>query len=300
MKSLASRVVAVAVVGALLFTLGGGAGVPAEASRRASGTGFVEPFSGPSAYEYLAPTQLTDPGQLNVEIGQQQADFIARKIGLRKSRTLTDEQFTEFISGGGNNGDPASAKIVDESVRILTNTNGRPLACKVSEGGPSPTVLASYGLFVDENCYLESPANQMAPTRIVNALLAPAFLCPPDPPPGCGYIGTWMRANGAGSTLLQLYRSAYPAFAFYGFLSQSISGTAQLVPNIKGGVRTEVGMSMAPTIWLVNFALIYTLRPELAAHMPAYWTPIPEPVAQAIKASADGRVPYSEYASYFE
>ena len=303
-------VASVALVGTLLFTMAGGQAVGAEmpthaarnagSSQQASDTGFTKPFSGPSAYEYLAPTQVTDASQLNQAIGQPRADLIAQKLGLRKSRTLTEKQFLEFITGKGNMGDPDAAKIVDESVRILTNTTGRPLACDVSSGGPSPTVLAGYGLFVDRYCYLESPANTMAPTRIVNELLAPSFLCGQNSPPVCGYVGRWMRANGATSTLLQLYNSAYPALAFYGFLSQQASGIPQLVTNTKGGVSTEVGMSMAPTIWLVNFALIYSLSPELAAYMPAYWAPIPEAVAEAIKGSDDGRVLYSDYASFFE
>jgi hypothetical protein len=306
-------VVAVALIGTLLFTVVGsqpaGAEVPTHASRKAksshsshsSDTGFIEPFSGPSAYEYLAPTQVTRPRQLNREIGRGRAEFIARKLGLRRSRTLTEDQFLEITTGQGEMGDADSAKILDESVRILTNTINRPLACRVEYGGPSPTVLASYGLFVDQYCYLESPANSMAPTRVANVLLTPEFLCPyVGSPPGCGYIGRWMRANGAETTLLQLYESAYPSLALYGFISQQRSGTAQLVTNTKAGVSTQVGMSMAPTIWLVNFALIYTLRPELAAHMPAYWSPIPAPVAAAIEESDDGRVPYSDYASFFE
>jgi hypothetical protein len=40
-------------------------------------------------------------------------------------------------------------------------------------------------------------------------------------------------------------------------------------------------------------------NPQLAAYMPAYWNPIPEPVASAIEASPDGRVVHSEYASFF-
>ena len=60
-----------------------------------------------------------------------------------------------------------------------------------------------------------------------------------------------------------------------------------------------MGMSMAPSIWIVNFALIYTLNPGLAAKMPARWTPIPANVAQAIAASSGGQVPYSQYESSF-
>ena len=53
------------------------------------------------------------------------------------------------------------------------------------------------------------------------------------------------------------------------------SGAAQLVTNTKGNTTSIVGMSMVPSIWIVNFALIYTLNPRLAAKMPAYWAPIP-------------------------
>ena len=81
--------------------------------------------------------------------------------------------------------------------------------------------------------------------------------------------------------MIQLYESAYTVEAFFGFLAQQESGAAQLVTNTKGDVSTQVGMSMAPAIWLTNFALLYTLNPEVAALMPAYWAPIPENVADA-------------------
>jgi hypothetical protein len=58
-------------------------------------------------------------------------------------------------------------------------------------------------------------------------------------------------------------------------------------------------MSMAPSIWIVNFAAVYTLNPQLAAKMPARWAPIPTNVAQAIAASPTGQVPYSKYQSSF-
>ena len=38
---------------------------------------------------------------------------------------------------------------------------------------------------------------------------------------------------------------------------------------------------MAPSIWLVNFALLYILNPSVAASMPAVWAPIPSNVADA-------------------
>jgi hypothetical protein len=101
------------------------------------------------------------------------------------------------------------------------------------------------------------------------------------------------------NTLAMLYRSPYLVEAAYGYVAQQSSGDAQLVTNRKGGVATTVGMSMAPALWLVNFILIYTLNPRLAAAMPAYWTPIPPSVAWAIYASQHGQVKYADYRNAF-
>jgi hypothetical protein len=96
-----------------------------------------------------------------------------------------------------------------------------------------------------------------------------------------------------------LYGSAYTSEAVYGNKAQQQSGVAQLAPNQKGATSSIVGMSMVPAIWNVNFALIYTLKPSLAAKMPARWTPIPANVAQAITASPTGQVPFSDFQSSF-
>lgn len=265
------------------------AGAPAAeaATQTGAGTGFSVPFSGPLRYEHLAPKKAANAGQVNQPIGQQAADDIARRLGLRKSDTLTEQQYLEFISGGGVGGDFDQAKLVDESVAILTNTTGRPLISDV-DGVPTPSVLASYGVFVNPQGQLESPANADAATRKVNDVIAPG-----------GYMGTWMRANGATRSLVNLYRSPYVVEAAYGFVAQQQSGAAQLVTNTKGRVSTEVGMSMAPALWLTNFLLIYTLKPALAAYMPAYWAPIPVTVANAMLASPTGQVPYGEFRNAF-
>jgi hypothetical protein len=52
-----------------------------------------------------------------------------------------------------------------------------------------------------------------------------------------------------------------------------------------------------PTIWIVNFALLYVLKPSLAAQMPKRWAPIPARVVYALDASPTGQVRYSKYAS---
>ena len=135
---------------------------------------------------------------------------------------------------------------------------------------------------------LMSLANEDAPTRIVNEVLDPLG----------GYVNEWCRKNGATKTLEMLYRSAYTVEVLFGHESQEAGGVAELVPNDEGGVDSWVGMSMAPSIWLVNFALLYILHPSVAAQMPAAWAPIPSDVADAILTSRRGQVPYSDYASY--
>ncbi|GAA3201013.1 hypothetical protein GCM10020255_105620 [Rhodococcus baikonurensis] len=247
-------------------------------------TGFVIPFAGAPGYESVAPTQMTSPDQLNQPLGQQVADEIAAQIGLDSSDALTEEQYRDLITGGGIGGNREDAEVIDECARILTNTNGRPLY-----SGTTSSVLASYGLYVNPDGLLESPANADAPTRQVNTLIAPG-----------GFVGTWLRNNGATHTLIALYQSAYTVQAVYGFAAQQISGQAQLVTNTKGDVSSEVGMSMAPPLWIVNFALLYILKPSLAAAMPAHWAPIPSAVADAVKASPTGQIAFADYASYFE
>jgi hypothetical protein len=274
--------IAVALVISLFAVLWAPAAVSASAD-----TGFAVPFSGPARYEQQAPTLATDPGQINAPLGQQRADAIAAAIGLDKNKVLTDAQFLAFITGGGRKGDKASAALADRCVQIFTNTTGNPLR-SVVDGVPTQTVLGSYGLFVDADGKLMSLANRIAPTRIANRLLVPT-----------GYITRWFLLNGAAASLIQLYRSAYLAEALYGNQAQQSSGAWQLVTNTKAGATTTVGMSMAPSLWLTNFALLYTLKPAIAARMPAYWTPIPPAVAAAIRATRTGWVPYGQYASYF-
>ena len=280
---------AVAVAGASLLTVMGTQVIgTAAAARPASDTGFSVPFSGPALYEYLAPTQVTNPNQINQPIGQKNADKIARKLGLKRQNVLTEEQYLLFINGEGNGANQAAVDLANRSVAIFTNTTGRPLTSLVNDV-PTESVLASYGLFVNGIGLLESLANPDAPTRIANVLLEPG-----------GYINTWFLANDATASLVQLYRSAYTVEALFGNRAQQQSDPWQLVTNTKAGVSTQVGMSMAPALWLTNFALLYTLKPEVAAAMPAYWAPIPEEVADAILATDTGQVEYSEFASYFE
>jgi hypothetical protein len=249
--------------------------------------GFAQPYAGTPKYQQYAPTEATSARGVNRPLGTTAADRIARMLGLDKRQAFTRKQYALFISGKGIGGDPALAKLVDESVRIFTNTTGRPLYGEVN-GELTPIVLGSYGLFVNEAGVLMSLANEDAPTRKVNVVLEPG-----------GYLGTWCRQNGCRASLRMLYRSAYGSEIVYGNESQQISGVDQLVPNLKGDRSSTVGMSMAPSIWIINFAAVYTLNPKLAAYMPARWAPIPDDVVQALEQSPAGQVPFGDYQSSF-
>ena len=275
---------AIAVAALSVASLAGSQGV---AHAGAPATGFARPYAGTTKYEKYAPTQAISARQVNRRLGQRAADRIARKLGLDKRHSFTAKQYRLFISGKGVGGDPAAAKLIDESVRIFTNTTGNPLYANV-DGKLTPIVLGSYGLMVNTAGVLESLANTDAPTRKVNQFIEPG-----------GYMPTWCRQNGARASLRMLYRSAYTSEVVYGNKSQQQSGAAQLVPNQKGATSSIVGMSIAPSIWIVNFVLVYMLNPSVAAKMPARWTPIPANVTLAIAASPTGQVPFSEYQSSF-
>jgi len=286
-----TRIISVVTLAGLFVVGIGSVGLQGAdaATQTSEETGFSPPFSGTPQYEPVAPAEMSDSRQLNRPIGQHLADEIAREIGLKKSDVLTEGQYREFIAGQGvpGSGDPRQAELVDQSVKILTNTVGHPLPYKDENGKTGTSVLASYGLFVTTDGYLESPAYETAPTYLVNSVIMPG-----------GYMSEWMKANGATKSLTQLYMSAYTSEAAYGNQAQIQSKPDELITNTKRGVSSVVGMSMGPALWIVNFALIYTLNPSLAAEMPAKWAPVPTAVVQGIR-EGGGRVTYGQVASYF-
>jgi hypothetical protein len=144
-------------------------------------------------------------------------------------------------------------------------------------------------VYVTPDGTLQSPANSSAPTRMVNEVLKPVV----------GYLSKWAKANGAEKTLIMLHQSAYRIQLPYGTLAQHQGGAAELALYRDGAKSKVVGLSMVPSIWEINFALIYTLNPNLAANMPAYWTAVPNDVVTALLKSPTGQVPFSSYASAF-
>lgn len=252
--------------------------------------GFIGGASGVKYLKKYAPSQVNSNHQLNQPLGQAKADTIAKSLGLDKDLCFTKQQYLTFITGQGadGSGDPEDAKLVDESVKLLTNTCGNPLI-RIIDGKVTQIILGSYGLIVNEAGMLESPANSDAPTRKVNEVLKPG-----------GYLSTWCKANGAEASLSMLYKSAYTVQLPYAIIAQHEATDAELVLYLDCFNSAVTGMSMAPSIWEVNFCLIYVLNPKLAAKMPAYWAPIPKKVVKALENSPNGQVPFSDYSSYFK
>jgi hypothetical protein len=59
--------------------------------------------------------------------------------------------------------------------------------------------------------------------------------------------------------------------------------------------------SLTPAIYLVNFLLLYMANPDIAAYMPAYKAPIPQPVVDCLEQNPTGTdCQYADYRQYFE
>ena len=256
--------------------------VPAGKSPR-----FDGPAAGAPRYRRFAPTMVdASSGLINEPLGPKRAEWLAKRLGLKRQLCFTEKQYLLFTNGKGNNGTQDAATIFNQSVAILTNSSANPLPVNIS-GTTTQIVLGSYGLTV-VNGMLMSCANLDSPSRIVNEYLGPH-----------SYLTKWCRTNGAEQSLRGLRQSAYLHQILFGQRAQQVAGAAQLAAYGNAAGSPVAGLSMTPALWEINFCLIYTLKPSLAYDMPAYWTPIPRTVEGALLTSPDGQVPYSDYASYF-
>ncbi|MGI9186508.1 MAG: hypothetical protein ACR2J9_03135 [Gaiellales bacterium] len=293
------------LVTALVLCLGLSLAAAAADARVTADHGFGLPFDGAHRYEKCAPPRMTNPRlQLNQPLGQKRADEIAVCLGLDKSRVFNQKQYLQFITGGGDGGSKAAAADVDASVMILTNTIGSPYLIRGTQGRIRPIILAGYGLYVQRVRRTTDPdTGVVTTTRIPPTLMSPAN---PDAPtykfnhligPGA-YFETWAKANGATDSLNMLRSSAYLPEIPWSLKSQKApsSVVTELATHPHSGEM--VGISMVPSLWNINFTLIYTLNPKLAARMPAYWAPLPAAVAAAIESSPTGQVPFADYAQY--
>ena len=76
---------------------------------------------------------------------------------------------------------------------------------------------------------------------------------------------------------------------------------AQPVEASRGhDVANEVyAPSLTAGIYLVNFVFLYMANPDLAAYLPAYKAPIPQPIVDCLEQNPTG-CPYADYRRYFD
>ena len=253
------------------------------------GQGFSEPYCGEKEWEKYTPTSI-DPSstKLHQGIGKERADELAKIFGIEKRKCLSSMNFLKLISGSGVSGNMTETLILNVATNWFINSKDNPIICNI-DGVPTPIVLGSYGLMVNENGKLQSLAQDTSPCREANELLAPG-----------GYLPTWFKANGAEDSMIMFWASkALRDGVIYGSISQTIAEkNAELVEYKSGVASAYVGMSMIPPIWIVNFIAVYVLDPDLAALMPAYWTPIPKEVKEALIKSKEGQVDYKDFKQY--
>ena len=253
--------------------------------------GFSEPYCGEKEWEKYTPTPIdASSPKLHEGIGRERADELAKIFGIEKRKCLSSMKFLQLISGSGVGGNMTETLILNQATNWFINSKDNPIICNIN-GVPTPIVLGSYGLMVNEDGKLQSLAQDSSPCRKANELLAPG-----------GYLPTWFKANGAEDSMIMFWASkALRDGVIYGSISQIIAEkNAELVEYKSGASSAYVGMSMIPPIWIVNFIAVYVLDPELAALMPAYWTPIPTPVKEALIASPTGQVNYDDFKQYLE
>ena len=253
--------------------------------------GFSEPYCGEKEWEKYTPTPIDSSSPtLHEGIGRARADELAKIFGIEKRKCLSSIKFLSLISGSGVKGNMTETLILNQATNWFINSKDNPIICNI-DGVPTPIVLGSYGLMVNEDGKLQSLAQDSSPCREANGLLAPG-----------GYLPTWFKANGAEDSMIMFWASkALRDGVIYGSISQTIAEkNAELVEYKSGVASAYVGMSMIPPIWIVNFIAVYVLDPDLAALMPAFWTPIPTPVKEALMASPTGQVNYDDFKQYLE
>jgi hypothetical protein len=251
--------------------------------------GFSEPYCGEKEWEKYSPTPIESSSpKLHEGIGKERADELAKIFGIEKNKCLTSTKFLNLTSGSGVGGNMTDTLILNEAINWFINSKDNPIICNIN-GVPTPIVLGSYGLMVNQDGMLQSLAQDSSPCRKANELLAPG-----------GYLSTWFKANGAQASLIMFWASkALRDGVIFGGISQVIAEkNAELVEYKSGASSAYVGISMIPPIWVVNFIAVYVLDPDLAALMPAYWTPIPAPVKEALMASPTGQVNYNDFKQY--
>ena len=100
---------------------------------------------------------------------------------------------------------------------------------------------------------------------------------------------------------------AIAVFLSAGTLAAQTSPTPTCTPQLftipkasRHEVPNEVyAPSVTTAVYLVNFLLLYMANPDIAAYMPAYRAPIPQPVVDCLEQNPMG-CPWADYRRYFD
>src|SRR5436190_19364969 len=88
--------------------------------------------------------------------------------------------------------------------------------------------------------------------------------------------------------------------AIVAFLCAGPLAARPVEPSRGHEVANEVyAPSVTAAIYLVNFVFLYMANPDLAAYLPAYKAPIPQPVVDCLEQNPTG-CPYADYHQYFD
>ena len=248
-----------------------------------------------TGYAQLAPTLAQNPSQLNQPIGQARAEITAAAFGLDRSLVLTPQQTQYFLGVPGRR--TAQQQLIWDCVNNLTNTTVNPIVRDV-HGTRTNVILGSYGLttyydstgrlMIQSDC--ASSGTQQAECLVFNSYLT-------------GYIQKRMLEIGAyRSWRMMVSSDSFKKLAAASLKCQAAHEGACFTDYTLNGVRNPAGVALTPALWGVNFDLIYLLtKPNgqsYGADMPAYFSFIPDQVADALKASPFG-IPYDDFIGYF-
>jgi hypothetical protein len=93
--------------------------------------------------------------------------------------------------------------------------------------------------------------------------------------------------------------TSYPAVSEPIDSGNGVSVTNETSTYNETSVCAAFGVPLSPSIYLLNFILLYFTNPEIAANMPAYRAKIPQEVYKCLVEHPEG-CPYADMAQYFD
>lgn len=252
---------------------------------------------------WLIP-KTTDTTKINKPIGIKMAYHIAAKYGIIDS-IFTKNEFYKFLYGSTPKNewkfDISREEVIKQTTQCLinlTNSIGGTINSTmlispiINCGFDSITCtniqpLSSYGLkYITKNneLYITTDCSVNQPCLNINSFLA-------------GPLQQICHSSGCLNKAHKLLNN--PLFVRCAILSKKCQDNCISTGCMFKDNGDYYGVPTQFSMWIVNFALIFMLRPELAAYMPMYKTKIPDDVAIALIDSNGEGIRYEEYKHLF-